>query len=92
MKIERVLVKACCGKTATLFKIDRPITTKLITDLAAKGFTENSNFTKAGLLHMNNLDFILTGSIGTDRLHINCKLKDCEQKLNELEGILLQME
>jgi hypothetical protein len=92
MKIERILVQACCGKTATIFKIDRPITTQLLTALADKGFTERPNFTKAGLLYMDNLDFTLTGSIGTDRLHINCKQKECVQKLNELEALFLQME
>jgi hypothetical protein len=92
MKIERLLVKACCGKTATIFKIDRPITAKLITALVEKGFTEKPNFFKAGLLYVDNMDFIITGSIGIDRLHITCKSVECSQKLNELEGLLLQME
>lgn len=92
MKVERVLVKACCGKAAIIFKIGKPITTEFIGALADKGFMERPNFTKAGLLYMDNPALILTGSIGTDRLHISCKLKECDQKLNELEGLLLQME
>lgn len=91
MKVERVVVQACCGKTAVVFKLDQPITGNLITSLVGRGFTEATAFTKAGILRVDNLDFILTGSLGTDRIHVNCKFKNCDQKLNELEGLLLQM-
>jgi hypothetical protein len=94
MRVERITVQACCGKTAILFKIDRPIIADLIKTFVDKGFTESPNFTKAGLLYVDNLDLIVTGSLGTDRLHITCKHRNvkCDQKLNELEGLLLQME
>jgi len=92
MKVERIIVQACCGKTGIVLKIDRSITTEFLKALIEKGFTEAPNFTKAGLLYVDNLDLIVTGSLGTDRLHVKCKYKDCDKKLNELEGLLLQME
>lgn len=92
MKVERILVQACCNRTASVFRIDRPITANLITALVAQGFHEAPNFTKAGILYVDNLDFILTGALGQDRIHVKCKHKDCDGKLNELEGLLLQME
>lgn len=92
MQVERILVQACCGRTASVFKINRPITTELITTLVAQGFREAPNFTKAGILYVDNLDFILTGALGQDKLHVKCKHSDCDGKLNELEGLLLQME
>lgn len=92
MKLERFTVQACCGRTNIVFKIDRPLTVQFLTDLVAKGFTEDSKFTKAGLLYVDNLDFILTGALGGDKLQAKCKQQDCDQKLNELEGLLLQME
>lgn len=92
MKVERILVQACCGRTNTIMKIDRPITAEFITALVAQGFHEAPNFTKAGILYADNLDFILTGALGQDRLHVKCKHSNCDGKLNELEGLLLQME
>lgn len=92
MKVERIIVQACCGRTGIVLKIGRPITSDLIKTFVDMGFTEAPNFTKAGLLYVDNLDFIVTGSLGTDRLHVKCKQKECDQKLNELEGLLLQME
>lgn len=92
MKVERLVIHACCGKVATLFRIDRPITANLIGIFVENGFIESPNFTKAGLLYVNNLDFIITGSLGTDRLHVKCKQQECDKKLNELEGLLFQME
>lgn len=92
MKVERIIVQACCGRTNTVLRIDRPITSEFLTALVSKGFTEFPNFTKAGVLYVDNLDFILTGALGQDRLHVKCKHSECSAKLNELEGLLLQME
>lgn len=92
MKVERLVIHSCCGGISILFKIDRPITANLIKSFVDRGFTESPNFTKAGLLYVNNMDFIITGSLGTDRLHVRCKQKECDKKLNELEGLLFQME
>ena len=92
MKIERFTVQACCGRTSIMFKIDRPLSLEFIKIIVSKGFTEDSKFTKAGIVYVDNSDFILTGALGSDKLQAKCKHKDCDQKLNELEGLLLQME
>jgi hypothetical protein len=93
MKVERFIVQACCGNTGIVFKIGQPITTGLLTKLVNKGFTEWVKFTESGILYVDNMDFILTGAFGLDKLQATCKFtKDCDQKLNELEGLLLQME
>lgn len=92
MKVERIIVQACCGRTNTVLRVDRPITTEFITILVSKGFTESQSFTKAGVLYVDNLDFILTGALGQDRLHVKCKHNDCSVKLNELEGLLSSLE
>jgi hypothetical protein len=92
MKIERFKITACCGRTSIMFKIDRPLSLAFITAIVSKGFTEDGKFTKAGMVYVDNMDFILTGALGSDKLQAKCKLKDCDQKLNELEDLLLQME
>lgn len=93
MNFERFIVPACCNKTSIVFKIDRPIAINLTTFFVSNGFKEWDRFTKAGLLYVDNLDFIITGALGSDKLQAKCKLeKDCDQKLNKLEDLLLQME
>lgn len=92
MKVERFTVQACCGNTSIIFKTDQPITNEFLTKLVSKGFIEHSHFTKAGILYADNLDFIVTGPIGSNRLQVKCKKKDCEKNLNNLEALLLQLD
>lgn len=91
MKVERFTVQACCGNVSIMFKTDQPLTTELLSKLVAQGFNEHLHFTQAGILYVDNLDFIMTGPIGSDRLQVKCKRRDCEQNLNDLEALLLQL-
>lgn len=94
MKIEKLIIPTCaaCATPTIMFKLDRPLDMKVLDFLVSKGFVEDVKFTKVGLLYVDNSDFILTGALGANKLQAKCKLKDCAQKLNELEGLLLQME
>lgn len=89
--VEKFIVQACCGRTNVIFKLDRPIVLEVLSFLVSKGFQEHVNFTKAGMLYVDNPSFILTGALGSDKLQAKCKLKDCAQQLIELEALLLQM-
>lgn len=91
MKVERFTVKACCGKTSLIFKTDQPLTTAHLSALVKLGFVEAAHFTKAGILYADNSDLIVTGPFGSDKLQVQCKLKDCTQKLNDFEALLQQM-
>lgn len=90
MNIERFTIQACCGKTSLIFKTDQPITQNLLTFLVNAGFVEAAHFTKAGILYVDNPDLIITGPFGSDKLQVKCKVKDCEQKVNDFETLLLQ--
>ncbi len=90
MNIERFTIQACCGKTSLIFKTDQPITQSLLTFLVNAGFVETAQFTKAGILYVDNPDLIITGPFGSDKLQVKCKVKDCEQKVNDFETLLLQ--
>lgn len=94
MKVERLVVQSCCNRKAIMFKLDRPIDMKLLEYLVSKGYTEDTKFTKAGLLYVNNPDLIVTGAFGSDKLQTRCNLKEleCPPVIDRLEGILLQME
>jgi Ni,Fe-hydrogenase I small subunit len=91
MKVERFTVQACCGNTSIMLKTDQPLTKDFLGKLVSHGFNEHPHFTQAGILYVDNLDFILTGPIGSDRLQVKCKKRDCEQNLNNLEALLLQL-
>lgn len=92
MKLEKFTVSACCGKKSVIYKIDRPITTDLLKKIVAQGFNELEHFTKAGILYVDNLDFILTGPIGSNRLQVKCRKEDCDSKIESLEALLKQLE
>lgn len=92
MKVERFTVQACCGKTTIIFKTDQPLQQKHLDALVRLGFTEQKHFTQAGVIYVDNLDFIMTGPIGSDRLQVKCKLADCGQKMNDLEVLLQQLD
>ena len=88
MKTERFTVQACCGKTSVILKTDTPLTIEHLRELVDLGFTESKHFTQAGLLYADNLDLIVSGPLGSDRLQIKCKKADCEKKIADLEAQL----
>lgn len=91
MNIERFTVKSCCGAKSIIFKTDVSLDKKLIESFVKLGFKESLHFTAAGILYVDNMDFIVTGPLGSNRLQVKCKKKECDQKLNEFEVLLKQL-
>ena len=85
-------MRACCGKDAVIYKTDRSLTKDHLAKLVGLGFVESAHFTKAGILYVDNADFIMTGPLGSDRLTVKCKQADCTEKFNNLEVLLQQVE
>lgn len=92
MKIEKYTIQACCGRTSIIFKTDQPLDTRHILEFIKIGYIEHKHFTKAGILYVDNSDFILTGPLGSDRLQVKCKMLNCDSKLIDLEQMLLKLE
>jgi hypothetical protein len=92
MRLEKFTIQKCCGGVSTIYKIDRPIDLDLLSTFVNKlNFLELQHFTKAGIMYVENFDFIITGPIGSNRLQIKCRRANCEPKLNEFEIILKQI-
>lgn len=91
MYIEKFSIQACCGRKSTIYKIDRSIDINLLSSLVSLGFKELTHFTAAGILYVENSDFIITGPIGSNRIQIKCRRANCEQKLNDLEILIKQI-
>lgn len=92
MKAERFNIKACCGRKAVIYRVDRPLSKDTIASFVKIGFNESAHFTSSGILYVDNLDFILTGPLGSDRLQVKCKKPNCDQNLNDFEQLLQQLE
>lgn len=91
MLITKYIVQACCGKTSVIFKTDQPLDKNHISSLIKLGFVNHDHFQKAGILYVDNLDFIMTGPLGANKLQVKCKTMNCDQKIDELEALLLQI-
>lgn len=91
MKVERFIAQGCCNKKQIIFKLGGQIDQSLLEVLKSNGFTEHANFTKAGMLYVDNLDLIVSGPIGNNRLNVKCKKQDCDQILNDFEALLIRM-
>ena len=91
MKVERIILPACCGNKQIIFKFDRPIQQDIINYLKSNEFIESENFTKVGMLYMHNSDIIVSAPMGADRVNVRCKKSACEQILNDFEALLLKM-
>jgi hypothetical protein len=88
MKTERFTVQACCGKTSVIFKVGEPLTVEHLKAFVDLGFNEAKHFTQAGILYADNLDLIVTGPLGSDRLQVKCKNANCEQKITDFEVLM----
>jgi hypothetical protein len=85
MQIDRFTTKTCCGGKSIIFKIDCSVSKSMIEAFVKLGFKELEHFTKVGIMYVENPDFILTGPIGSNKLQVKCRKKDCDQNLNVLE-------
>lgn len=92
MKIEKHTIKSCCGNSSVLFKLDKPISKDILLYLVNYGFKENTNFTKNGVLFVENEYLILNGVFGSDKLNIKCRQKDCSDLINKIEEEFKKLE
>jgi Ni,Fe-hydrogenase I small subunit len=91
MKLQKYTVQACCGNTSVMYRVSESLSVELIAKLVQLGFNEQVHFTNAGILYVDNLEFILTGPIGSDKLQVKCKKRNCDSNLNNLEILLMQI-
>jgi hypothetical protein len=91
MKLTKFTITACCGRTSIIYKTDKPILKEYIAKLVNLGFKEHDNFTKAGILYLENQNVIIQSPIGSDRIQIKLKQKADENVFNQIEELLSQI-
>jgi len=92
MKVERHTIKSCCGNFSVLFKLDKPLSKDILAHLVNYGFKENSNFTKKGVLFLENEYLILNGVFGSNKLNIKCRQENCADSINKIEEEIKKLE
>lgn len=92
MKFTRHTACTSCGGKSIDYRLDRPLMQAHLSKLVSLGFSTTPHFLEAGILYATNEELILTGPFGSDRLHIKCKVVNCDNNLNDLESLLQQLE
>jgi hypothetical protein len=61
MEVNRVSVKPCnCGKPFLIFQVNQPVLKTILPLLKEAGFKESEHFTRAGILYVENSNFVVT--------------------------------
>lgn len=91
MKVSRIINKsACkvCGGTSISFKLEKALTLDILPLLEDKKYRVKDNFTRSGILYVENDAIIITGAFNTTNLQTKCKKSDCSKYIDELEVLL----
>jgi len=91
MKVERLIVSACCGTTAVAFRLSSSLHKDFLPLFESNGFIENKRFTKANMLYVENGGLVVTGTFGMNVVYIKCKVKDCSVFITAIEELLAKM-
>jgi hypothetical protein len=91
VKVTKFEIEACCGKTKIVFRVSSPILPWVIAKLVSLGFKEHTDYSKRGILYVDNSDLILISPIGSSRIDIKCKNFDCKNKVSELEELISRL-
>lgn len=88
--IKRTLIKSSCNCSRQQFilQIGFPFEKDHLQLFTADGFIQSGSYTKLGIVYLEDLNLITTGSFGSNRLQIKCKNDKCNDSLEKLETII----
>jgi hypothetical protein len=95
VKIERFAAAICtkCGITSIIFRLDRNVkSANILAFLVKEGFRELNHMTAAGIMYAEDQNIIVSGPFTSNQLTIRCKIKQCSDKIDELERLLTKLE
>jgi hypothetical protein len=90
--VTRRVSKSCCGKSAIVFTVEKPVRkhhVKLFTDA---GFIVPASYINCGLLYAKKDGMVGTATFGICNLNVRCSGPTCEAVINQFESILAQIE
>lgn len=89
--IDKREIKSCCGKSQKIWKLSIPLKKEFLETFQKAGFTYLTSFLDAGMLYIQDSSLIVSGVFGLNELRLKCKNKNCENSIDKLEQIILQL-
>jgi hypothetical protein len=90
--VERRVTKGCCGKTAVLITVSKPVRKEHIPLFTEAGFIVPENYVRAGLLYVKKGGLIATCTFGICNINVRCPGHSCEDLIKQFEDILRKIE
>ena len=87
----RDIVQACCGKSTITYNLNFSIMKNHAPSFIEGGFYLSSTFFDVGMLYVENNFLIVTGSFGSNRLVLKCKIKNCETMTSTFEDVITDL-
>ena len=81
-------IPLCCGKKQLSIKLDGSIMKKDTQHFTDAGYLVLNHFYKSGIFYAENDYLIITSPFGGNELHLQCKTKQCEEQIINLEKII----
>lgn len=87
-EIKKVETKACCGKSQVILQFDFPLEAEHIQHFSKYDFNSSKSYESRGILYLEDKNLVVMGPIGSNRLTIKCKNKQCNESITIVEEIL----
>jgi hypothetical protein len=83
--MKRHLVKSCCGSTAYVLELDRPVTKQDLIQFKQAGYATTEAYTRVGVFFVEKKGLTATGPIGGTKIQVKVSGKANASKL--LDGL-----
>lgn len=84
----REIVPACCGKSTITYGLSFSILKEQAPSFEQAGFYVSNTYLNVGMLYAENNYLVVTGSFGSNRIVLKCKVKNCETMTSTFEDVI----
>jgi hypothetical protein len=90
METKRITINSeCkCGNSQIILQTGGPLLKNHIVKFTNSNYKQNESYIKSGILYLENDDLIMMGPLGSNRMQIKCKRKDCDKSISQIESII----
>jgi hypothetical protein len=83
--------KCNCAKPQIFLEFNFPLETEDLAHFTSNGYKRNKSYTDIGICYVEDLDVIVLGAFGSNKLQVKCKNNSCEQGIAKFEQMIRQM-
>lgn len=88
LSIKRLTTKSCCGRSNSIFELEKPIRQSQIFKFRDAGYIIPDSMFKSGLFYVQLGNLIAICSFGATKVTVQCSGGTCEEFLNSFEALL----